>query len=837
MAWNDDRTIGLIGYTSAPTGIFKGQTYFNTTSNGAFVWDGSSWVAMSGGGGGGNGIYGGSGTVPSSAVATLTDKLVIGGFEINDSLNRVSINGYLFYQTSLGNSTYFGNNAGSNDDLTNNSNTGFGFNALQNVSSGFGNTGVGRDALVSVTTEAENVAFGYRAGGYGGSNVSIGAYVMLSSDATSTHNIGIGHSALQNTNNVANNIAIGSNALSDGGLGGIQGSNNVAIGTSALKFSEITDSAVAIGLNVGQNAENVSNSVIIGGSAGQSLDVATNNIYIGYQGVLNATTESNNTVIGGGLDFNAVGLNGMNNIGVFADGGQNIGYYQTFDSKSSIGTRVSLGGAITGLDVSAKVQIDSIYGGLLIPRLTTTEKNAILTPATGLQLYDTTLNQIQFYNGSAWVSTGLDGIYGGSGTLSTNTTITSNNYRLILSDVATASTSLLTMAKGIVPNIANVVQTISYEGASGGGLKASLYVTNDITSGASSQYGIQAKVLGWVIGAETVSISAQNGTGFLSPITNSDVCLLAGFTSGATNKNATAYGVYSTVQTTSSTTNIGGYFEAINGTSNNYALLTNGGQIGFNTITPDASTIVQIDSTTQGFLPPRMTTTQKNLITPATGLVVYDETLNLLQFYNGSSWISGSGGSTGIYGGSGSLSGATVVTTGVNDLTFSATTGQIIFNNNVAPNPVMIIDGATNTIGMGGNATFVEQLSIYNVTGSGNTIALGIHGNNTTGSQVGIDINVTAIATTNTALTITANGGTSNNYAIVTNGGQIGFGTVTPDASAILDVTSTTQGFLPPRLSTVERNAIASPLEGLMVYDTNLNQWMGWNKTAWVILG
>jgi hypothetical protein len=51
------------------------------------------------------------------------------------------------------------------------------------------------------------------------------------------------------------------------------------------------------------------------------------------------------------------------------------------------------------------------------------------------------------------------------------------------------------------------------------------------------------------------------------------------------------------------------------------------------------SSIFAIDSTTQGFLPPRMTTTQKNAIaTPAAGLVVYDSTTNKLQCYNGSTW-------------------------------------------------------------------------------------------------------------------------------------------------------------------------------------------------------
>ena len=53
-----------------------------------------------------------------------------------------------------------------------------------------------------------------------------------------------------------------------------------------------------------------------------------------------------------------------------------------------------------------------------------------------------------------------------------------------------------------------------------------------------------------------------------------------------------------------------------------------------------ASAQVQIDSTTRGFLPPRMTTTERNAITsPAAGLMVYDTTLNVIMYYNGTSWI------------------------------------------------------------------------------------------------------------------------------------------------------------------------------------------------------
>jgi hypothetical protein len=55
--------------------------------------------------------------------------------------------------------------------------------------------------------------------------------------------------------------------------------------------------------------------------------------------------------------------------------------------------------------------------------------------------------------------------------------------------------------------------------------------------------------------------------------------------------------------------------------------------------TKNASSVFECISTTRGFLPPRMTTTQKtNITTPATGLVVYDTTLNKLAVYTGAAW-------------------------------------------------------------------------------------------------------------------------------------------------------------------------------------------------------
>jgi len=60
--------------------------------------------------------------------------------------------------------------------------------------------------------------------------------------------------------------------------------------------------------------------------------------------------------------------------------------------------------------------------------------------------------------------------------------------------------------------------------------------------------------------------------------------------------------------------------------------------IGSNT-TMQSTSALQVDSTTKGFLPPRMTTTQRDAIaSPATGLVVYNTTINDLSYHNGTAW-------------------------------------------------------------------------------------------------------------------------------------------------------------------------------------------------------
>ncbi len=90
---------------------------------------------------------------------------------------------------------------------------------------------------------------------------------------------------------------------------------------------------------------------------------------------------------------------------------------------------------------------------------------------------------------------------------------------------------------------------------------------------------------------------------------------------------------------------------------------------------------------------------------------------------------------------------------------------------------------------------------------------------------LGLEVDMTGSAATG--------GGGSQSIAAVFMGGRVGIGTSNPNTGAALDVTSTTQGFLPPRLTTTQRNAIGTPPAGLMVYNTTTNKLNFYNGTAW----
>ncbi len=75
-------------------------------------------------------------------------------------------------------------------------------------------------------------------------------------------------------------------------------------------------------------------------------------------------------------------------------------------------------------DNSAMVDLVSITKGLLIPRMTSTQRIAITSPATGLMVFDTVLSSFYYYNGTSWTTLSSDNL--GNHTATQNVNLGSN---------------------------------------------------------------------------------------------------------------------------------------------------------------------------------------------------------------------------------------------------------------------------------------------------------------------------------------------------------------------------------------------------------------------------
>jgi len=246
------------------------------------------------------------------------------------------------------------------------------------------------------------------AGRLGLTNTSFGDS-SLRSFTTGTSNAAFGNSVLKNLSVATNNTGVGAEALA----AVITSTNNTGVGFQALnKVSNTaaTNFNTAVGSFAGAGYAGGSASVFMGYQAASQITIGSNNVLIGSQVLLNSTRITSSVVIGQQAGFNQEGTKNLivsqaGALPVTSGNNQlNIGnvLWGTGCSGTSTTAAGSLSIGINTPDASALLDLSSTTKGLLLPRMTNAQILAIVTPAAGLTVYNTTLALICFYNGAAW---------------------------------------------------------------------------------------------------------------------------------------------------------------------------------------------------------------------------------------------------------------------------------------------------------------------------------------------------------------------------------------------------------------------------------------------------
>lgn len=224
-------------------------------------------------------------------------------------------------------------------------------------------------------------------------------------------------------------------------------------------------------------------------------------------------------------------------------------------------------------------------------------------------------------------------------------------------------------------------------------------------------------------------------------------------------------------------------------------------QVGIGTSNVNTSARLQVDASNKGFLPPRVSLTGtadvSTISIPATGLLVYNTATagtspsNVIPgfyYYDGVKWQR-------------IINQQPVATVSFNQNT--PTTGGVVFTPNIPSSTDYIYVSITN------NSHWIYNGAAY--------------------------VTYTPPASTPWFQSGGTNDAGSSKTGTVYRTGSVGIGANnTPAASAILDVNSTSKGFLPPRMTQSQRDLISAPAAGLLIYQTdNTPGFYYYNGSAW----
>lgn len=320
------------------------------------------------------------------------------------------------------------------------------------------------------------------------------------------------------------------------------------------------------------------------------------------------------------------------------------------------GIQVFAGGEVVGSTIISNIgiEITNITGatitnnyGLLIDDVATGSNNWAIKTGLGKNYFGDSVQ------GISTCAFGGDGTFGANQFFNFAQTVTnfggaSVGWQMMFNTFTLNSGGNLTSNIYTLNNVLTVKSgnTFNYGTLSSEASQANHFGTGTVTSLAALLGGSQNHSTGTII--TNIGVDAfglQAGTG---PITNNYAVRAqsGGYTAGTITTDHSVH-ILSPLNLSGvvMTTHVGLYLESQNIGTTNYAIFTNLGKIQFGDNVSIGGALsgtvasLELVSTTQGFLPTRMTTTQRNAITAVEGLIVHDTTIHGLFSYQNGSWI------------------------------------------------------------------------------------------------------------------------------------------------------------------------------------------------------
>jgi hypothetical protein len=510
-----------------------------------------------------------------------------------------------------------------------------------------------------------------------------------------------------------------------------------------------------------------------------------------------------------------------------------IGYQSPSPPSSGLIVSGSTAIGTSSAAASALLTLVSTTQGFLPPSLTTTQKNAISSPAAGLTIYDNVLLELQFYNGSSWIGTTTSGV--------TSITGTANQV------IASASTGAVTLS---LPQSIATTSTVQF-GKLGLGVAAS---NNQLSINGSASIGYSdtaAPSNGAIISGNT-SIGSSTATSLFNVGSanefqiNSSGVVLSGTWNGTV--IGSTYGGTG-VNNGSNTITIGGNISTAAAHTLSGAFASTFTFTGITSVTFPTSGTLATTATTVASI---TGTANQIIASAATGAVTLSTPQDI-------------GTSSTVQFGSLSIAGAAtancLATINAGGSRFGLSIAGLINEPNFAiaaisiPAQLVPTAGSFEAIMVSAGGAFLLAGGTYSicaglkaspfVAGTGTLTnlygvyipAMSLSVVTVTNAYGGYFLNP-SIGTAKTALyaddlcigyTSTS---PSAGFALIQNG--LSLGTSSPTSSALLTMSSTTKGFLPPSMTTTQKNAISSPVAGLTVYDNVLLELQFYNGSSWI---